>query len=118
MRRDRERILDIMLDIREALDSLARSLVDCKEADFLSNDLLCDASAHKLTIVGEAAARMSDEIKDRHPQIEWRKAIALRNVLVHEYFGVDRPMVWEVAIVDAPLLRDRIAAILLAEFPE
>jgi uncharacterized protein with HEPN domain len=114
MRRDRERILDIM----EALDSLARSLVDCKEAEFLSNDLLYSASAHKLTIVGEAASRMSDEIKERYPQVEWRKVIGLRNVLVHEYFGVDRPMVWEVAISEAPLLRDRIAAILLAEFPE
>lgn len=114
MRRDRERILDIM----EALDSLARSLVDCKDAEFLSNDLLYSASAHKLTIVGEAAARMSDEIKERYPQVEWRKVIGLRNVLVHEYFGVDRPMVWEVAISEAPLLRDRIAAILLAEFPE
>jgi uncharacterized protein with HEPN domain len=114
MRRDRERILDIM----EALDSLARSLVDCKEADFLSNDLLYDATAHKLTIVGEAAARISDEVKDRYPQIEWRKVIGLRNVLVHEYFGVDRPMVWEVAVAEAPLLRDRMAAILLAEFPE
>ena len=114
MRRDRERILDIM----EALDSLARSLVDCKDAEFLSNDLLYSASAHKLTIVGEAASRMSDEIKERYPQVEWRKVIGLRNVLVHEYFGVDRPMVWEVAISEAPLLRDRIAAILLAEFPE
>ena len=102
----------------EALDSLARSLVDCKEAEFLSNDLLYSASAHKLTIVGEAASRMSDEIKERYPQGEWRKVIGLRNVLVHEYFGVDRPMVWEVAISEAPLLRDRIAAILLAEFPE
>jgi len=114
MRRDRERILDIM----EALDSLARSLVDCKEADFLSNDLLYDATAHKLTIVGEAAARISDEVKDRYPQIEWRKVIGLRNVPVREYFGVDRPMVWEVAVAEAPLLRDRMAAILLAEFPE
>jgi uncharacterized protein with HEPN domain len=114
MRRDRERMLDIM----EALDSLARSLVDCKEADFLSNDLLYDASAHKLTIVGEAAARVSDEVKRRHPQVEWRKVIGLRNLLVHEYFGIDRPMVWEVAILEAPILRDRIAAIVLVEFPE
>lgn len=114
MRRDRERILDMM----EALDSLAQSLVDCKEEEFLSNDLLYSATAHKLTIVGEAAARMSDELKELYPQVEWRKVIGLRNVLVHEYFGVDRPMVWEVAVTEAPLLRDRIAAILFAEFHE
>jgi uncharacterized protein with HEPN domain len=39
-------------------------------------------------------------------------------LLVHEYFGIDRPMVWEVAILEAPILRDRIAAIVLVEFPE
>jgi uncharacterized protein with HEPN domain len=114
MRRDRERLLDMM----EALDSLAQSLVNCTDEQFLSNHLLYDASAHKLTIVGEAAARISDDLKERHKQIEWRKVIGLRNVLVHEYFGVDRPMVWEVAIMEAPLLRDRIAAVLHAEFPE
>jgi uncharacterized protein with HEPN domain len=114
MRRDRERMLDIM----EALHSLARNLVDCEEADFLSNDLLYDATAHKLTIVGEAAARISDEVKDRYPQIEWRKVVGLRNMLVHEYFGVDRPMVWEVAVTEAPPLRNQIAALLLAEFSE
>ena len=114
MRRDRERILDIL----EALDSLAQSLQGCEEAEFLSNDLIYSSSAHKLTIVGEAAARMSAEVRDRYPQIEWRNVIGLRNMLVHEYFGVDRPMVWEVAITEAPHLRDQIAALLLAEFPE
>jgi uncharacterized protein with HEPN domain len=73
MRRDRERILDIL----ETLDSLGQSLNGCEE-----------------------------------------KVIGLRNVLVHEYFGVDRPMVWEVAIAEAPLLRAQVAAILKVEFPE
>ena len=114
MRRDRERILDIF----EALDSLARSLEDCEEAELLSNDLIYGASAHKLTIVGEAVAGLTAELRARHPQIEWRRVSGLRNALVHEYFGVDRPMVWEVAIVEAALLRDQVAAILKAEFPE
>jgi uncharacterized protein with HEPN domain len=114
MRRDRERIVDIL----EALDSLTQSLQQYTEADFFSNDTIYSASAYKLTIIGEAAARVSAEMKERNPQIEWRKVIGLRNVLVHQYFGIDRPMVWEVATAEAPLLRDQIGAILLAEFPE
>lgn len=114
MRRDRERILDIV----EALDSVAQYLIGCSEVEFFSNDVLYGACAHKLTIAGEAAARLSDDIKERHPQIEWRKVIGLRNVLVHEYFGVDRQMVWRVAVAEAPFLRDRLAAVLTAEFPE
>ena len=114
MRRDRERILDIL----EALDSLALSIRSYSETEFISNEVLFSACAHKLTIVGEAASRISVEIKQRHSQIEWRSLIGLRNALVHQYFGVDRPMVWEVATVEAPLLRDQLAAVLLAEFPE
>ena len=114
MRRDRERILDML----EALDSLAQTIGSCSEGEFFSNDVIFSACAHKLTIVGEAAARISSETRDRNQQIEWRKVIGLRNVLVHQYFGIDRPMVWEVAIAEAPLLRDQIASVLQAEFPE
>jgi len=114
MRRDRERVVDIL----EALDSLMQSLQECTEREFFSNDVICSASAYKLTIVGEAAARISDEMKERNPEIEWRKVVGLRNVLVHQYFGIDWAMVWEVASVEAPILRARIAAILQAEFPE
>jgi uncharacterized protein with HEPN domain len=102
----------------EALDSLAETLRNCSEEEFFSNDVIYSACAHKLTIVGEAAARMSADTRERHSQIEWRKVIGLRNVLVHEYFGVDRPMAWEVAVAEAPLLRDRLAAILVTEFLE
>jgi uncharacterized protein with HEPN domain len=114
MRRDRERILDML----EALDSLAQIILGCSEVEFFASDIIYSACAHKLTIVGEAAARMSTETRERNPGIAWQKVAGLRNVLVHEYFGVDRPMVWEVAVADAPLLRDQIAAILQADFPE
>jgi uncharacterized protein with HEPN domain len=67
--------------------------------------------------VGEAEAGGSAQIRERSAEVEWRKVIGLRNVLVHRYFGIDRPMVWEVATVEAPLLREQIAALLLAEFP-
>ncbi len=106
------------MDILEALDSLRHNLQNCTEAEFLSSDLIFGASAYKLAIVGEAATRVSPETKERNPHIEWRAIAGLRNVLVHEYFGVDRSMVWEVASVEAPRLRDQLAAILLAEFPE
>jgi uncharacterized protein with HEPN domain len=114
MRRDRERMLDML----EALDSLAKTLQNCSDIEFFSNDLIYSACAHKLTIVGEAAARMSPEARARNPHMEWQKVIGLRDVLVHEYFGIDRPMVWEVVITEAPPLREQIAALLRTEFPE
>jgi uncharacterized protein with HEPN domain len=113
MRRDRERLIDIL----EALDSLSQILEGCTEMEFMSNDVIFGASAYQLTIVGEAAAGVSAEMRERGPEIEWRQVIGLRNVLVHQYFGIDRPMVWIVARAEAPVLRDRIARLLLAEFP-
>ncbi len=114
MRRDRERLLDIL----EALDSLKQIIGNSTEIDFLSNDLLYHAVGRLLTVIGEAASGLSIELRQKAPGTRWRSIIGLRNILVHEYFGVHRPMVWQVATTDAPRLRDQILAILQAEFPD
>lgn len=71
----------------------------------------------KLTIVGEAAAHVSDELRDRHPDVPWRRIVDFRNVLVHAYFQFDWPTIWNAATIDAPRLREQVNAILAAEFP-
>jgi uncharacterized protein with HEPN domain len=77
---------------------------------FFLDDVIYSACAHKPTIIGEAASRIGASVRERNAQIEWRNVVGPRNV--------DRAMVWEVAMTDAPRLRDRLAAILAAEFPE
>lgn len=51
---------------------------------------------YNLQILGEAASRLPDETRARFPQIEWPKVIGFRNVVVHEYFGVDLRLVWKI----------------------
>jgi uncharacterized protein with HEPN domain len=114
MRRDRERLLDIL----EALDSLKQITEASAEAEFLSSDLQYHAVGRLLTVVGEAASRLSIELRERSSDVRWRSIISLRNILVHEYFGVHRPMVWEVATTDARRLREQIVTILQGEFPD
>ena len=114
MRRDQERLLDIA----EALDSVAKMILERTELEFLNDETLCYAVAQRLTVVGEAAGRVSSEIRERHPAIQWADIVALRNILVHQYFGIHWPLVWQTAVDHAPTLRSQIGEVLTAEFTE
>ena len=54
-----------------------------------------DAVLRRLEIIGEAVRNLSDELKENHPEIFWNKAMATRNILIHNYFGVDLKIVWD-----------------------
>lgn len=73
--------------------------------------------AQRLAVVGEAAGRISVEVKERYVSVPWVDIVALRNIPVHKYFGIDWQLVWKTATYDAPRLRVDIAKILRAEFP-
>lgn len=112
MRRD-----DLYLnDIVEATDHIAAFLGQIDFEDFKKSELIRSAVVQKLAIMGEAAARTSDELKSRYPRIPWPQIIAFRNILVHAYFGIDWNEVWKAAMVDCPSLREEVAIILAAEF--
>lgn len=108
MRRDQQRLNDIL----EALDWIAKAIL----GQFLVDETLCYAVAHKLTIIGEAVARLSPEITTRYNSVPWPDIVGLRNILVHEYFGIYWPLVWQTATDHAPALRSQVAEILKAEF--
>jgi uncharacterized protein with HEPN domain len=64
------------------------------------------AVAHLIQIVGEAARRVSDATRQAHPEIPWDEIIGMRHKVVHDYFGVDWDLVWDVATTDLPPLVD------------
>jgi uncharacterized protein with HEPN domain len=105
-------------DIIEASDAIAEFLGTSELGTFLDNDLLRSAVLNKLAIIGEAASRLSARLRTRYPQVPWRKIIAFRNLIVHEYFAIDWEIVWLAATGDVPGLRQQAAVILAAEFPE
>lgn len=102
-------------DIIEALDHIAGFIESLDASTFEQSELVRSAVVQKLTVVGEAAARISDELKKRHLEIPWPQIVAFRNILVHAYFGVDWTEVWQAVTRQAPELRKQIAAILEAE---
>jgi len=103
-------------DIVEAAEAIARFLDGVREAEFLDNDLLRSAALQKLAVIGEAAARLSEEFCASHPGIPWRDIVAFRNIAIHAYFAVEWPIVWVAATEEAPVLGRQVAEILAREF--
>ena len=65
-----------------------------------------------LQTMAESAQRVSDDLKAKHPEVEWRRIAAFRNVLVHDYLGIDMERVWEITQRDVPQLKRAILAML------
>lgn len=104
-----------LTDILEAADNIAEFVSGTEAESFRKSELLRSAVVHKLSVIGEAAARLSDEVRNRNPQVPWPQIIAFRNILVHAYFGIDWDVVWEAAIHRCPVLKEQVARILVAE---
>lgn len=62
---------------------------------FDRHGMVFDATVRNLELLGEAARQLPEEIRARAPEIEWRKLIALRNILIHSYFGMDDEILWD-----------------------
>ena len=76
---------------------------------FVSDETLRRAFVRSLEIIGEAAKRVPADFRVAHPEIEWRGMAAMRDRLIHGYFGVDYELVWNVVRSRVPELRRRIA---------
>jgi len=103
-------------DICEASDSIATFILGLDQTGFRESDLIGSAVVRKLAVIGEAAARVSADLRSRHSEIPWSEIIAFRNVLVHAYFGMDWGVVWLAASKQVPVLRCQVASVLQAEF--
>ena len=104
-------------DIVESADEIREFLGGASKDEFVRSSLLRSAVLQKLMVIGEAAARVSRELRERHPEIEWAKVVAFRNVAAHAYFAVDWNLVWNAAALEAPVLRDRVARIISTDYP-
>lgn len=74
------------------------------QADFVSSDLVYDATLRNLELIGEAATHIPNEIRIAHPEIPWRLIIATRNRLIHGYLGIDDDTLWSLIQEDVPEL--------------
>ena|SRR5713226_2116646 len=111
MRLERQYLIDII----EAADAIAAFLSGQDKQSFLDNDLVRSAVLHKLTVIGEAAGKVTPEFRQRYSEVRWVDIVAFRNIAVHVYFS---STVWVAATKETVELRNKIATILTAEFPD
>lgn len=94
------RILD-MIDRIERIGGYVEGLT---EPQFRENTLVIDAVIRNLEVIGEAASRLPVEVLEAYPDIPWHEMRGMRNLLIHEYFGLSLPIVWRTVTHDLPPL--------------
>lgn len=97
--------------IKDAIERVQLYTVDGRAA-FLSDRKTQDAVLRNLEIIGEAVKQISPEIKSQYSQTRWREISGMRDKLIHEYFGVNLDIVWEVVGQDLPDLKNTVDSIL------
>lgn len=97
--------------ILECIEIIERYVRNTKKSSFMKSVQKQDAVIRRIEIIGEATEHLSKEIKDRYPGIPWQRIAGMRDMLIHEYFGVDLELTWNVAKKDIPRLKKQIVKI-------
>ena len=85
-----------LLHIIDAINEIENYIKDSDLNDFVNNSMMFNASLRQLEIIGEASNRLSENILNKNTTIPWARIIGLRNLVIHEYFGTDLQLVWNV----------------------
>jgi len=99
-------------DILEAISKIRLYTEHLLLQTFSDDSKTLDAVVRNLEVIGEAVKKVPEDIRLRYPDVEWKKIASLRDVLIHEYFGVDREMIWDIIQNKLPLLEKQIKQIL------
>ena len=98
-------------DILTAIKNIKKYTKNLKFTDFKKNNLVIDAVVRNLEIIGEAAKNIPVSLRNKSFEIEWKKISGLRNILAHEYFGVDLEVLWDIITNKRPTLNKNILSI-------
>jgi len=102
-----------LLHVRDAIQHILEYTAAGKE-HFFADRKTQDAVVRNLEIIGEAIKRVSSSLKDAHPDVSWKPIAGMRDKLIHDYFGVNLRLVWDVVERDLPALRLRVTQLLEA----
>ena len=95
-------------DINEAIAKIEKYTRNLTFTQFKNNELVIDGVVRNLEIIGEAAKKLPNQVKEKTPDVEWKKIAGLRDILIHEYFGVDLEIIWDIIKNKLPKLKERI----------
>ena len=102
-------------DILTSISKIERYMDNLSFQEFTQDGMRVDAVVRNLEVIGEAAKHVPKEIRRKYPLVEWRKVSGLRDILIHEYFGVDLDILWDIAKNKLPTLKKGMERILELE---
>lgn len=97
--------------ILDAIEEIEKYLRGVEYSIFLENSMMRFACIKQMELIGEASNHISSELKSRFTSIEWAQIVGMRNVFIHEYFGIDSFLVWQIIQSDIPELKRKIKEI-------
>jgi uncharacterized protein with HEPN domain len=105
--------------LRHIFDELNYLIDNTKNLDrekFFNDETLQRAFTRSIEIIGEATKKLPDELKSKYPGIEWKSIAGMRDKLIHDYFGIDYELVWDILMEKVPPLKEEVEAIIDREF--
>ena len=102
-------------DVLTCIEKIERYTSNVSFEDFSGNDMAVDAVIRNFEISGEAVKKIPEEIKKRYADVEWKEAAGFRDVLIHDYFGIDIEAVWDTVRNNIPPFKKQIVNVLKSE---
>lgn len=108
MKKDPKVFLEHILESIELIENYTENKTI---SNFIKSVQLQDSIIRRIEIIGEAVKNVPDDVKNKYPEVPWKKIAGMRDVLIHEYFGIDLELTWEVVQKDIPDLKSEILKI-------
>jgi len=100
-------------EIISSMDKIERYITGLSYDEFILREETIDAVERNIEKIGEAAAAIPDDVRNRHPEVPWKTIVGLRNKVIHHYFAVDHEVIWQIITKNIPETKGMIAGILL-----
>jgi uncharacterized protein with HEPN domain len=102
-------------DIVHCIEKIESYTGNLSFEDFSENDMAVDAVIRNFEIIGEAVKRIPEEVKQKYAAVAWKEAAGFRDILIHEYFGVDLEAVWDTIRMNIPAFKEQMLRVLESE---
>ncbi|MCD5406678.1 MAG: DUF86 domain-containing protein [Desulfotomaculum sp.] len=115
MSKDKRGHLHFLEDILNSIEKIEKYTKNSSFEEFAKNDMAVDAVIRNFEIIGEAVKRIPEEMKQKYTSVAWREAAGFRDVLIHNYFGIDLETVWDTLKHNIPDFKEQIREALKQE---